>query len=358
MPKVRRIAVSSRVSAANRASELEATTNIQRNRASAVVISSARPGGEMRLLLGRADKLQRHDADMGAAAGRPDLLRAAARTIGGGSRGSSAATRLAAAAAAVAAAACGCPRGRGFPPAASGSRPKARRPADRPARRGSGHRPGSPCRARRARHAPASAPARRPRAPGRSAAAAARPESLPPAPPARAAGLRRPCGRGRAAVRARWSARRRRSDRCRPGPPAGRRPAGTATPAGRWWPASPPPRPPRPCRGAGRGDRGSPAESRRRPGASASSSRWISWRSDARACSSGRRLHSSSASRPRRAGRGDDRAITASSARVLRPAGSTFSLVSVQASIWPISRIRTTTCTGVLGSVYVGRGSM
>ena len=44
MPKVRRIAVSSRVSAANRASELEATTNIQRKRASAVVISSARPG--------------------------------------------------------------------------------------------------------------------------------------------------------------------------------------------------------------------------------------------------------------------------------------------------------------------------
>ncbi len=44
MPKVRRIAVSSRVSAAKRASELEATTNIQRNRASAVVISSASPG--------------------------------------------------------------------------------------------------------------------------------------------------------------------------------------------------------------------------------------------------------------------------------------------------------------------------
>ena len=44
MPNVRRIAVSSRVSAAKRASELDATTNIQRNRASAVVISSARPG--------------------------------------------------------------------------------------------------------------------------------------------------------------------------------------------------------------------------------------------------------------------------------------------------------------------------
>ena len=78
-------------------------------------------------------------------------------------------------------------------------------------------------------------------------------------------------------------------------------------------------------------------------GASDSSRRWISWRNEARACSSGRRLHSSSASRPRNAGRGDDSAITASSARVLRPAGSTFSLVSVQASIWPISRIRTTT---------------
>ena len=35
-------------------------------------------GREMRLLLGGADELQRHDADMGAAAGRPDLLRAAA----------------------------------------------------------------------------------------------------------------------------------------------------------------------------------------------------------------------------------------------------------------------------------------
>ena len=44
MPKVRRIAASSRVSAAKRASELEATTNIQRKRDSAVVISSARPG--------------------------------------------------------------------------------------------------------------------------------------------------------------------------------------------------------------------------------------------------------------------------------------------------------------------------
>ena len=40
------------------------------------------------------------------------------------------------------------------------------------------------------------------------------------------------------------------------------------------------------------------------------------------------------------AARGDDRATTASNARVLRPAGSTFSLVIVQASIWPIRRSR------------------
>ena len=44
MPKARRIAASSRLSCANRVSELEETTNIQRNRDSAVVISSARPG--------------------------------------------------------------------------------------------------------------------------------------------------------------------------------------------------------------------------------------------------------------------------------------------------------------------------
>ena len=100
------------------------------------------------------------------------------------------------------------------------------------------------------------------------------------------------------------------------------------------------------------------AGSRCRPGRAHSSRRWISWRSEARACSSGRRLHSSSASRPRSAGRGDDSAITASSARVLRPAGSTFSLVSVQASIWPISRSRTTTWPAGPGGVDVGRGSV
>ena len=83
-------------------------------------------------------------------------------------------------------------------------------------------------------------------------------------------------------------------------------------------------------------------------GDSVSSRRWISCRSDARACSSGRRLHSSSASRPRKAGRGADSATTASRARVLRPAGRTFSLVIVQASIWPIKRRRSTTCPEAL----------
>ena len=44
IPNVFLIAVSSRLSWANRVSELEDTTNIQRNRDNAVVISSARPG--------------------------------------------------------------------------------------------------------------------------------------------------------------------------------------------------------------------------------------------------------------------------------------------------------------------------
>ena len=73
----------------------------------------------------------------------------------------------------------------------------------------------------------------------------------------------------------------------------------------------------------------------------ASVRRWISWRSEARACSSGRRLQSSSASLPRSTGRGALSARTASNARVFRPVGSTFSLVRVQASIWPIRRRRT-----------------
>ena len=73
-------------------------------------------------------------------------------------------------------------------------------------------------------------------------------------------------------------------------------------------------------------------------GASTSSRRWISCRSEARACSSGRRLQSSSARRPRNAGRGPESATTASSARVLRPVGSTLWEPTVQASIWPISR--------------------
>ena len=71
-----------------------------------------------------------------------------------------------------------------------------------------------------------------------------------------------------------------------------------------------------------------------------SSNRWISCRSDARACSSGRLLQSRSAKRERRTGRGDASATIARSPRVFRPVGRTFSLVSVQASIWPISRRR------------------
>ena len=78
-------------------------------------------------------------------------------------------------------------------------------------------------------------------------------------------------------------------------------------------------------------------------GASTSSRRWISWRSEARACSSGRRLQSSSARRERSTGRGDESTTMASSARVLRPGGSTLSLLIVQASICPISRSRTAT---------------
>ena len=76
-------------------------------------------------------------------------------------------------------------------------------------------------------------------------------------------------------------------------------------------------------------------------GSRTSSRRWISCRNDARACSSGRRLHSSSASRPRNEARGEYMATAASKALVLRPDGKTFSLVTVQASIWPINRRRT-----------------
>ena len=68
----------------------------------------------------------------------------------------------------------------------------------------------------------------------------------------------------------------------------------------------------------------------------------------------GRRLHSSSASLPRSTGRGEDSASIASSARVLRPVGRTLSLVNVHASIWPISRRRTS--TGSSPAVTWGRG--
>ena len=72
-------------------------------------------------------------------------------------------------------------------------------------------------------------------------------------------------------------------------------------------------------------------------GARASSRRWISCRSDARACSSERRLHSISASFERSTGRRPDIARIASRPRVLRPGGSTFSLSSVSACIGPTS---------------------
>ena len=187
MPKVRRIAVSSRVPAAKRASELDETTNIQRKRASAVVISSARPGARC----ASSSVVPTSCSGMTPTWAPPRagwISCARGSRIGGGSSGSS--TTGGGAAAPVAAAASGCPRGRGFPPAASASRATALRPADRPARRGSGHRPGSPCRARRAPHAPASGRARRLRARDRSAAGAVPPGSPPPAPPARAAAPR------------------------------------------------------------------------------------------------------------------------------------------------------------------------
>jgi hypothetical protein len=70
MLKLRRMAVSSREPTATARRATEETTNVQRNRASAEVISSAEAGGEMPLLLGRVDHLQRQHADAGAAAGR------------------------------------------------------------------------------------------------------------------------------------------------------------------------------------------------------------------------------------------------------------------------------------------------
>ncbi len=262
MPKVRRIAVSSRVSAAKRASELEATTNIQRNRASAVVISSASPGARC----ASSSVVPTSCKGMTPTWAPPRVGRASCP------RGSRTARRFVRFLGCrrwrgrrAGAAACGCPPGRGFPPEASGSRPRARRPAGPRAPRGSGHRPGSPCRARRAPRAPASAPARRPRARGRSATAAAPRGSPPPARPARAAAPRPRSGHDPAAARARWSARRRRWDRCRPGPPADRHRAATARPAGRSSPASPLPRPPRPRRGGARDGPGSPTEPRSPP---------------------------------------------------------------------------------------------
>ena len=201
--------------------------------------------------------------------------------------------------------------GRGSPSAVAGSRPTAARPAGRPAPRGSAHRPGSPCRVRRARHGRASARARRLHARGRSAAAAA-----PPGPSSSGStcfaqqGLGEVARRGRAAVRARRSASVEASGRRRPDPPAVRRPAATATPGWLVVARSTSSTSTQTC--PGRSARWSRLTTRIcvPPGASASSSRWISWRSEARACSSGRRLQSSSASRPRSTGRGADSART------------------------------------------------
>ena len=82
-------------------------------------------------------------------------------------------------------------------------------------------------------------------------------------------------------------------------------------------------------------------------GDSASSSRCISWRSEARACSSERRLHSSSARRSRSTGRRPDSARMASRPRVLRPSGSTLSFASVSACIRPMRFSRSSTASGL-----------
>ncbi len=172
----------------------------------------------------------------------------------------------------------------------------------------SGRRPAPPACARRARHGRASAPARRPRARGRWPATAGRPGSPCPASACSRSSARPPRGRGRAAGRARWPATGRTPGRRRRTRPAARRRAGRAGRGRTTSPAAPPRRRSRPGRAAAQRWSRVTAHDLCPAGCNASSSRWISWRREARACSSRRRDHSSSARRTRSTGRARDSA--------------------------------------------------
>ncbi len=314
MPKVRRIAPSSRVSAAKRASELEETTNIQRNRASAVVISSARPVPRC------ASASVVPTTCIGSTpTWAPPRAVVRVRALAARLRprlGARDEPRLDPAVAAEAVAPAAEPRGRRPHAAAAGPRISA----------SSFCVSSDGCGVQQVGQHGAAAVVGL----DRHAALAARdvrPHQRPPGAFMRPVDLQQPlrrrdrrfrlgllaqqrlgdaCGHGRAAARVPRRARRRRSGRSRPDPPAGRRPAATAT---RGWSVvaritsstSTQTAP-----GAQRQVVAGDLHDLRGPaGDSVSSSRWISCRSDARACSSGRRLHSSSASLPRSAGRGE-----------------------------------------------------
>ena len=223
----RRIAVSSRVPAAKRASELEATTNIQRKRASAVVISSARPCASCASSSVVPTSCSGITPTCGAAAAGAGIrLAAPARRLrpacdatgSGGGAGGRSGMASARGPADLRQQLLGLSGGRGVQQIGQHGA-AAVVGLDRHAALA------------RARRAPASGP------PG----AFVRPIDLQQPLGGRNRGFRLllfaqqgfgdASGRGRAPVRARWSARRRRSGRCRRDPPAARRPAGTATPA-------------------------------------------------------------------------------------------------------------------------------
>ena len=159
----------------------------------------------------------------------------------------------------------------------------------------------------------------------------------------RAAASRRACGRGRAAARARWPARRRRRSRRRPDPPAVRRRATTGRRAARGGAQNlfdiDPYRAGPECRD-GRGVMASTAGPRRAPALPAGGGSPAAARRAPAPPGGG-----STASRPggRAAPGGARREPARPAGPGLAAGGRMFSLVSVQASIWPIRRRRTIT---------------
>ena len=304
MPKARRIAVSSRVCAAKRASELDDDQEhpAEPGQRRGDLVGEA--GRQVRIVLGGADQLQRQHADTGAAAGDCGSCGRGSQ-VGPPARGCRADRRV------PRARRCGRPRAAMRLPeraADFGDQPLgflARVRVELVGQHGAAalDRPGSPCRARR----------------GRRGA-----HQRPPGAFVRAVDLQQLLRRRDRRLRLGLLAQQRLGHAC--GPRSRSRSRSLVSQASkvgidavqvlqqlavqqrqrgrlrRRSPASPPPRRSRPCRDAS--DRWSRVTVRISvpTGDNASSSRWISCRSDARACSSGRRLHSSSASRPRSAG--------------------------------------------------------